>query len=74
MEKIKISIGYFLKWLGTYLINDDSLATTQEALDRARTCNECLIKGKCVDCGCNFDHMVQVRKPCAKYKPKFKAL
>lgn len=69
MVPIKKSVGYFLKWLGNYLIKDSSLATVQEALDRARTCRECFDNTKCVECGCNFDNMVKVRKPCKRYKP-----
>lgn len=69
MEKLIKTIGYYLKWLGNYLTKDSSLASSQELLDRARSCNECLLAGKCVDCGCNFDNMVKVRKPCKRYKP-----
>lgn len=62
------TIGYFLKWLGGYLTKDTSLASLQEVFDRVRTCPECMEKNKCVECGCNFENMVKVRKPCTKYK------
>lgn len=62
------TVGYFLKWLGNYLTKDSSLATTQEVLDRVRTCPECFEKNKCIHCGCNFTHMITVRKPCNRYK------
>lgn len=73
MEKIKNwlsikTIGYFFKWLGNYLTQDSSLATTREILDRVRTCPECFEKNKCIHCGCNFGNMINERKPCNRYK------
>ena len=68
-SRLRKFFGYFLKWLVVNLLDMDmQLASSKEALDRARTCTECFEKGKCIYCGCSFEGMVVSRKSCAKFR------
>lgn len=77
MKQMLKNIKYFLqsKWR-KFIVKQYSKFSTEQPveelavsiLNKAIACNDCLLQGKCVECGCDFvDMVVYSDKKCKKW-------